>query len=465
MAEKSLNELPRELRLLFTKGNDALQRENFDYAMDLFCQVLAKEPGLYDCRKALRQAQFRKNGEGRGFFKKMLSSASASPHVAKGQLALRKNPAEALEIAEQILNSDPTNSGAHRIVVEAAHALDFPRTAALSLEVLAKNSPKDRDIAISFANSLADAGDPARAEAILANLVRSSPHDNELAQALKNISARRTMQKGGYDALAEGKGSYRDILKDKEEAASLEQQNRQVKTEDAAARQISELEARLKTEPNNLKLLRSLAELYTQKNQFDLALGYYQKIKATEGGADASLDAAIAETTKRKYDYEISQLDGGAPDYQEQSAKLQAQKEAYQLAECQKRAERFPTDLQIRFDLGQLYFQAGKIGEAIAEFQKARNNPHRRVQSLNYLGQCYGRRNMNDLAIRTFEEGLKEKVVFDDEKKELIYNLACVLEKMGKREEAIKQFEIIYGVDSGYKDVGAKIDGYYGAQG
>ena len=43
MAEKSLNELPRELRMLFTKGNDALQRENFDYAMDLFCQVLAKD--------------------------------------------------------------------------------------------------------------------------------------------------------------------------------------------------------------------------------------------------------------------------------------------------------------------------------------------------------------------------------------------------------------------------------------
>jgi tetratricopeptide (TPR) repeat protein len=465
MAEKSLNELPRELRMLYNKGNDALQRENFDYAMDLFCQVLAREPGLYECRKALRQAQFRKNGEGKGFFKKMLSSASASPQVAKAQLALHKNPAEALEIAEQILNSDPTNGAAHKIVVEVAHALDFPRTAALSLEVLAKNSPKDCDIAIKFANSLADAGDPVRAESILASLVRSSPHNNELAQALKNISARRTMQKGGYDALADGSGSYRDILKDKEEAVSLEQQSRQVKTEDVAARQISELEARIKTEPNNLRLLRSLAELYTQKNQFDQALANYQKIKATEAGADASLDTAIAETTKRKFDFEISQLDPNAPDFKDQSAKLQAQKEAYLLSECQKRAERFPTDLQIRFDLALLYFQAGKMSEAIAEFQKARNNPHRRVQSLNYLGQCYARRNMNDLAIRTFEEGLKEKVVFDDEKKELIYNLACVFEKMGKREEAIKQFEVIYGVDAGYKDVGTKIDGFYGAQG
>src|SRR6266478_5146507 len=120
MAEKSLNELPRELRLLFTKGNDALARENYDYAIDLFNQVLAKEPAVFDCRKSLRNAQFRKAGKGSGLFKKMLSTAASQPMVGKGQMALRKNPAEALQIAEQILNGDPTSSGAHRLVVEAA---------------------------------------------------------------------------------------------------------------------------------------------------------------------------------------------------------------------------------------------------------------------------------------------------------------------------------------------------------
>src|SRR5258708_26364726 len=106
MAEKSLNELPRELRMLFTKGNDALQRENYDYAIDLFNQVLQKEPFLYDCRKALRTAQLRKAGAQGGFFKKMFSNASSSPMIAKGQMALRKDPLEALQIAEQILNGD-----------------------------------------------------------------------------------------------------------------------------------------------------------------------------------------------------------------------------------------------------------------------------------------------------------------------------------------------------------------------
>src|SRR6188474_144445 len=109
MAEKSLNDLTREFRMLFTKGNDALQRENYDYAIDLFNQVLNKEPTLYDCRKALRTAQLRKAGARGGFFKKMLNSASSSPMVAKGQMALRKDPVEALQIAEQILNHDPNS--------------------------------------------------------------------------------------------------------------------------------------------------------------------------------------------------------------------------------------------------------------------------------------------------------------------------------------------------------------------
>src|SRR5947209_18980743 len=98
MAEKSLNELPRDLRVLFTKGSDALQRDNFDYAIDLFNQVLFKEPRLYEIRKALRLAQTRKAGNGSGFMKKRWSSASSQSMLAKGEMALRKDPAEPIQL-------------------------------------------------------------------------------------------------------------------------------------------------------------------------------------------------------------------------------------------------------------------------------------------------------------------------------------------------------------------------------
>src|ERR1041384_1918344 len=50
--------------------------------------------------------------------------------------------------------------------------------------------------------------------------------------------------------------------------SDLEQQNRVQKTEDQALNLIAEYETRLKTEPNNVRLLRNIAELYTQKKQF-----------------------------------------------------------------------------------------------------------------------------------------------------------------------------------------------------
>src|SRR5580658_1929225 len=174
MAEKNINEISRDARMLYTKAQEAAQRENADYAITLYNQVLEKEPGFFECRKALRAEQYKKAGSGGGFFKKMLSGAGSSPLVAKGQLALRSNPAGALIIAEQILNADPNSSGGHKIVVEAAKALELHKTAFMSYETLIKNSPKDKQLVIDFAHTSAEAGDTRQAEKILSDLVRDN---------------------------------------------------------------------------------------------------------------------------------------------------------------------------------------------------------------------------------------------------------------------------------------------------
>ncbi len=465
MSEKTLNQVPRPVREQYQKGVTALQRQNFDYAIAILTQVLDQEPGFYECREALRATQFKKRGSGGGFFKKMFSGASSSPMFAKGQLALRNNLREALSISEQILNSDPNSNGAHKILAEAAHALQFPKTALLSLEILAKNLPKDQDIQRQLANVYADLGQGDKAESIYTQLIQTNPLDPSLQEEFKNLSARKSMAEGGYEALADGRGSYRDILKDKQGAEAIEQENRQVKTDDVATRLIRDYESRLEVEPDNVKLMRSLADLYTQRNDFDRALQYYDSIAQTSGAVDSALRKSIADITLKKLDFALSKLDPQVADYAEQTALLRSQRDAYTLDECKQRADAYPNDLQIRYELGQLYFQAGKIGEAILEFQKAQNHPNRRIQALGYLGQCFGRRNMNDLAARTLQTAIKEKLVFDDEKKELIYSLGCVLEKMGKKEESIEQFKQIYEVDIGFKDVSAKVDAYYCDQG
>ena len=461
MPEKSKEQVSRALRDQYEKGVKNFQQQNLDYAIAILTQVLIQEPAFYDCRQALRATQFKKAGASSGFFKKVFSGASSSPLIAKGQLALRNNPIEALNIAEQILNGDPNSGSGHKLIADAALAADFPKTAILSLEILVKASPKDRELNEELAEACARSGQNAKAEAIYTELMRVHPNNPTFSQALKNLSARQTMTEGGYESLADGAGSYRDILKNKEEAVSLEQENRQVKTEDVADKLIRDYELRIEADPKNLKLLRSVAELYVQKKDFDKALSYYQKIIGSEGTTDSSLEKAVIDTTIKKLDHELSLLDPQAPDYVEQTNRLKAERDQFFLEECKRRAEKYPNDLQLRFELGQLYFKTGKIGEAIQELQKAQNNPHRKVQSMGLLGLCFASRGMNDMAARKLQDALKEKLTFDEEKKELIYALGTILEKMGKADEAIEQIKQIYEVDIGYKDVAAKVDAYY----
>lgn len=459
MPEKELPTIARPLREQYEKGVAAFERNNLDYAITLLDAVLRQEPGFYRCREALRAAQFKRAGKQGGFLKKMFGAASHSPGLAKGQYELRTNPLDALVTAEQILNGDPHSLAAHRLLADAALAVDLPKTAVLSLEIVFKNAP-DRDAALKLGRALALAGQVQRAESILSDLARTFPNDVTISQALKNISANRTLSEG-YDALEGGGGSYRDILKNKDEAIALEQEKREVKDEDATARLLADYLARLEQQPKNARLLRSIADLHLQRNDIDAALDFYGRLLALEGMAEPGLERAITQATLRRFELQIAQLDPDAPDTEEARARLLSERQDYELSRARQLADKYSNDLQLRFELGLLHFKSQRWNEAIQEFQKTQSSPHKRIPSLNYLGQCFTRRGLHDLAVRAFQSAIREKETFDDEKKALIYELGDALEKAGKPNEAIEQFKLIYEVDIGYRDVAAKIDQFY----
>ena len=78
------------------------------------------------------------------------------------------------------------------------------------------------------------------------------------------------------------------------------------------------------------------------------------------------------------------------------------------------------------------------------------------------LGQCYDKMNMTDLAANQFKEAIDEMQVMDETKKDLLYNLGLLNEKMGKEEEYMDALKEIYAVDYGYKDVAERVEKSYG---
>jgi tetratricopeptide (TPR) repeat protein len=291
--------------------------------------------------------------------------------------------------------------------------------------------------------------------------LRLTPNDPELQKLHRDLSANRTMGEGGYDKLADGSGSFRDVLKDQDGATKLEQEARGHKDKETLAKLLDDAYEEMSADPS-IQNARKVANLYFETKDYASAIKYYKMILAEPGAADPTLEKIVSQCQAKLFDLELEELDSESEDYLARVEDIEKRKAEFRLKDAQKRVERYPNELALHYELGTLFFKTDKITEAIKAFQKSQKDAKNRIRSLYYLGQCFAKRKMYDMAAKQLETAIEEKNVQDEENKELIYTYGCILEEMDKREQAIEQFKKIYEMDIGYKDVSDKVDAYYG---
>jgi hypothetical protein len=98
---------------------------------------------------------------------------------------------------------------------------------------------------------------------------------------------------------------------------------------------INRFEALLVHGPKNIKFLTTLAEAYARKRMFDQSLSFYQQALTIAGGKNAGIEEAIAETTLKKFDLELSRVDAQAPEAAALRERIQNQRLEYQWHEME----------------------------------------------------------------------------------------------------------------------------------
>jgi tetratricopeptide (TPR) repeat protein len=275
------------------------------------------------------------------------------------------------------------------------------------------------------------------------------------------------MKSGGWTQAE----SYRDLIKDKEMAISLEQQSRMRLTGESLDQQIAETHERHKAEPTNVDLARRLGALNEQKEDFEAAIGWYQYAADLTKGADAGLVRKASDLKIKCLEREIAAHEEFLSTHSaahelhakksEELKAAKAKRAEVLIADARERVARNPTDLQLRFDLGEHLVSARRFREAVPELQRARQNPHARLKAMNLLGCCYGELGMFDLATKQLEEASKEILSMDAMKKEIVYNLGLVYERTGDRKKSLDCMKQIYEVEHGYKDVATRVESSY----
>jgi tetratricopeptide (TPR) repeat protein len=466
MAVKTEKELSEDQRAHWLKAVAAIELRNFGYAISLLQGILKQEPQFLTGRQLLRRTEVTRLKAAK---KKFFNVSTASVAVMKAQREMKKDAKRAVELIEKILEDEPYNKQANLALKDAAVAAGWLETGVFALQTLLEENARDTKLLHELARLYHELGESEREVEIYNRISAIDPADAAAMRLGKDASARDSMKSGGWAAAA----SYRDLIKDKEAAVSLEQQSRMQLTEESLGRQIAEVYALHEAEPQNIDIARRLGALSEQKDDLDAAIAWYRYASDLTQGSDPGLIRKISDLGVKVTEREIAALEesiannaGDTMVLAEKNSALAAAKKRRAemlIEEARKRVERNPTDLQFRFELGEHLMNAGHFREGLPELQRARQNPNARLKAMNALGRCYRELGMFDLAAKQLEEAAREIATMDATKKEIVYNLGLVYERMGNREKSLACMKQIYEADYGYKDVATRVESSYAA--
>jgi len=468
MPVRTEKELSEALRAHWLKAVAAIELRNFGYAISLLQGILKQEPEFLTGRQLLRRAEVtRQKAEKKSFF----NVTTAAISVMKAQRELKKDPKHAVEMIEKVLEAEPCHRQANLVLKQAAVAAGWPEIGVFALQTLLEEKARDTKILHKLGRLYRELGESEKEAETYNRITGIDPIDTEAARLGKDASARASMKTGGWTQAE----SYRDLIKDKETAVSLEQQNRMGLSEKSLEAQIEETYARHQTEPQSVDFPRRLGALHEQKEDLENAIRWYQYAADLTNGTDASIVRKVSDLQNKRSEREIagheeflrtSRLQDERYAERSEALLLAKQKRAeLQIDAARQRSERNPSDLQLRYELGEQFLQAGQFREALPELQRARQNPSARLKSMNLLGCCYRELGMLDLAAKQLEEAAQETSSMDAGKKEIVYNLGLVYELMGEVEKSITAMKQIYQADSSYRDVAARVESSYQTKG
>jgi tetratricopeptide (TPR) repeat protein len=114
-------------------------------------------------------------------------------------------------------------------------------------------------------------------------------------------------------------------------------------------------------------------------------------------------------------------------------------------------------DYDTHYNLGIAYREMGLVDEAIGEFQLAAKDPRYLVDCCSLLAASFVDKGFPELAVKWYLRGLESPSLAEEEGLGLLYELGSLHLSLGEEEKARDRFVEIYGINSNYRDVVAKL--------
>jgi tetratricopeptide (TPR) repeat protein len=459
---------PEKAAKFFQHASAMVKSGNFEYALNLFANAIKLDPG----NMAFHQAMF----EAAKSFLQGGGQAASGKDIKAVDDGVGGN-ASKLAAAEFIWMRDLNNLPALMKFLEFAGKLSMVELGqwlapkALNLVRIQQKKKASKSLWIQAKDLFAAVDAWNEAFACGEEAVRLDPSDGKLVTELKQLTAARAIQQGGYNNTIHQEGGFRANIKDADKQRALQEQDSIAAGGDTDLRNLERAKADWEANPaapENVQkyamLLRRRGTPEDEAKAQEVYLDGYAKLGEYRFRVAAG-DIRIAQARRavREAEAALAKEPGNEALKQKHKAARDACLEL-EGAEYADRMEKYPTDRALKMEVGRIWFELGRYEDAMPCFQAAKDEAKCRLNAAHMLGRCFAAEGWHVEAIGEFREALQ---VLDatgaDRELDIRYDLMNSLieqaraeKSAGPAKEAAEICSAIVRKNIGYRDIREK---------
>jgi len=455
---------PEKARKWFDYARNAADTSNFDYALTCYANGIKFDPEAMSAHEAMYEAAIKhlnkSGGPASGKDLRGLDDGTPVGKFAAAEFAWMKdiiNAPLAIKTLENAIKAGQNQYGNW--------------VASRVFNLILKQKKVSKNHLVQAAEMFQKVNAFNEAIAAMQKAKELDPSDNALEHALKDLSAQRAMDQGGYEKAAGQEGGFRAFVKNSEQQRELQESDAIVTSESVEQRNLLRAKEAYEKSTGTPDVLHAYGQLLKKKGTAEseqLAYQVYLRGFQETGEYRFRMFAGDIKIEQLRRDVEkLQQMAVANPT----DASIKPQLETTQRmllelesAEFNERVQRYSTDRPLKMRLGEIEYALKNYESAIAQLQQAKDEPRLRVRAGHALGRCYEAEGWHREAIDEFREALSVIDVTEKERELPIrYDMMVSLMGQAKTQRSVdmarEALEICSGIarkDITYRDIRAK---------
>jgi tetratricopeptide (TPR) repeat protein len=456
----------KRLQACFQHGSGSAAKGDFEYATNMFTMCVVGDPGNPIYVKQFLDNLIKKyndNKKGAGFTSTP-KAAALKGSIEKADYS--KDWESLLKSGYEMLKINPWDVSTLVAMGKACDALNLDEALLVYLKQALDVNPKDAEVNRICGRTLARMGQYDQAISCWHRVEQAKPGDDEAARAIGELAIEKTISHGGY----EGAENSTDVMANK--AAQADRRSEAT----IKLSPVDSLEKQIAKKPEDVSLYIELAELHGREERHDKAEETFKRALEASGG-DVTVRERLEDAQRRRATVQLKIAEQQAakektPEAIELKKRLRSELNSMELDIFRNRAERYPANLGLKYEVGLRLKLAGEYAEAIKSFQQAVGDAKRRGAVHLELGECFQYIKQYKLALDNYEKALEATTERETDQRKLALYRAGKL-SLGLAEKylasnqpqakdeiarAEKHLNELAGLEFGYKDVPQLLD-------